>query len=47
MRTANATIKGFEVMRMIRRGHCLTCKPRVEDEVRFVNKLFDIFPVAV
>ncbi len=46
MRTAAATIKGFEVMRMIRRGHCLTCKPRVQDEVRFVNKLFDIFAVA-
>ncbi len=46
MRTASATIKGFEVMRMIRRGHCLTCKPRVEDEIRFVNKLFDIFSVA-
>lgn len=46
MRTAAATIKGFEVMRMIRRGHCLTCKPRVKDEIRFVNKLFDIFAVA-
>ena len=46
MRTAAATIKGFEVMRMIRRGHCLTCKPRVQKEIRFVNKLFDIFPVA-
>ena len=33
MRTAAATIKGFEVMRMIRRGHCLTCKPRVKDEL--------------
>lgn len=42
MKTAAATIKGFEVMRMIRRGHCLTCKPRVADEIRFVNKLFDV-----
>lgn len=33
MKTA-ATIKGFEVMRMIRRGHCLTCKPHVKSEVR-------------
>ncbi len=33
MKTAAATIKGFEVMRMIRRGHCLTCKPRVKDEI--------------
>ena len=45
MRTAAATIKGFEVMRMIRRGHCRTCKPRVEEEVHFVNKLFEIFAV--
>ncbi|AXC16118.1 Mobile element protein (plasmid) [Acidisarcina polymorpha] len=30
---------------MIRRGHCLTCKPRVK-KIRFVNKLFDIFAVA-
>ena len=33
-------------MRMIRRGHCLTCKPSVKDEVCFVNKLFEIFSVA-
>ncbi len=46
MKTAAATIKGFEVMRMIRRGHCLTCKPSVKDEVPFINKLFDIFSVA-
>ena len=46
MRTAAATIKGFEVMRMIRRGHCLTCKPHVQDEVRLINKLFDVFPAA-
>jgi transposase, IS6 family len=46
MKTAAATIKGFEVMRMIRRGHCLTCKPHVKDEVRFVNKLFDIFTLV-
>jgi transposase, IS6 family len=37
MRTAAATIKGLEVMRTIRRGHCLTCKPCVKDEIRFVN----------
>jgi IS6 family transposase len=45
MRTAAATINGLKVMRMIRRGHCLTCKPRAEEEVRFVNKLFEIFAV--
>lgn len=41
MKTAAATIKGFEVRRMTRRGHCLTCKSLVNDEVRFVKKLFD------
>jgi IS6 family transposase len=46
MKTASATIKGFEVMRMIRRGHCLTCEPRVQDEVRLINKLFEVFAVA-
>lgn len=46
MKTAAATTKGFEVMRMIRRGHCRTCKPSVKDEVGFVNKLFNIFPLA-
>ena len=43
MKTASATIKGFKVMRMVRRGHCLTCKPHARDEVRFVNKLFDVY----
>jgi transposase-like protein len=37
MKTAAAAIKGFEVMRMIRRGHCLTCKPHVKDEVRLFH----------
>ncbi len=46
MKTASLTIKGIEVVRMIRRGHCLTGKPHVMDEVRFINKLFDIFAVA-
>jgi IS6 family transposase len=46
MKTAVATIKGFEVMRMICRGHCLTCNPHVKDEVRFINKLFDVFTIA-
>lgn len=36
----------FEVMRRIRRGHCLTCKPHVKDEVRFINKLLDSFTIA-
>jgi len=40
MMTAISTIKGFEIMRIIRRGHCPTCKPGVRNEIRFVNKLF-------
>ncbi len=40
MKSAIATIKGFEIMRMIRRGHCLTCKCGAKNEVRFVNSLF-------
>jgi len=31
---------------MIRRGHCLTCKPHVKDEVCFINKLLDLFTSA-
>jgi len=46
IKTASATIKGFEVMRMIRRGHCITCRPHMKDEVRFINKLFDILTIA-
>ncbi len=42
MKTATATIKGFEIMRMIRRRQCLTCKRGVRHEVRFVNSLFGI-----
>ena len=46
MKTASSTIKGFEVMRMIRRGHWIACKPHMKDEVSFINKLFDIFTIA-
>ena len=42
MKTATETIKGFEIMRMIRRGQCLTCKRGVSNEIRFVNQLFNI-----
>ena len=34
--------KGFEITRMIRRGHCLTCKKGVHNEIRFVNRLFQV-----
>jgi len=40
MNTAYATIKGFEVMRMIRRRQCILCQPRVASEIQFVNTLF-------
>ena len=40
MKTAYATIKGFEVMRMIRKRILL--EPGVTGEVRFVNKLFGL-----
>jgi transposase, IS6 family len=40
MKTADATIKGFEVMRMIRQGHCVLTQPGATGEVRFVNQLF-------
>ena len=42
MKTAYATIKGFEIMHMIRRGHCMLIEPGVTGEVRFLNKLFDL-----
>jgi transposase-like protein len=38
--TASATIKGFEVMRMIRKGQCLMLESGAAGEVRFVNRLF-------
>jgi transposase-like protein len=40
--TADATIKGFEIMRMIRRGHCVLREPDAAGEVRFINKLFGL-----
>ncbi|WP_414476487.1 hypothetical protein [Microvirga sp. M2] len=42
MRTARATIKGFEIMRMIRRGHCALRQPGVTGEIRLVSKLFSL-----
>jgi transposase-like protein len=41
-KTAYATIKGFEVMRMIRKRQCILLEPGVTGEVRFVNKLFEL-----
>ena len=42
MKTAYATIKGFEIMRMIRRRHCFLREPDAAGEVRFVDKLFGL-----
>ena len=38
--TASATIKGFEVMCMIRKGQGLLLEAGTAGEVRFVNRLF-------
>jgi transposase-like protein len=42
MTTAYATLKGFEVMRMIRRGHCLLREAGAKGEIRLVNRLFGL-----
>jgi hypothetical protein len=42
MKTASATIKGFEVMRMIRRGHCIQQQLGAIGEIRLVNHLFGL-----
>jgi transposase, IS6 family len=42
MRTASATLKGFEVMRMIRRGHFVQTQPGVTGEIRLVNQIFGL-----
>jgi transposase, IS6 family len=42
MKTARATIKSFEVMRMIRRGHCRLPGPGATGEIRLINRLFGL-----
>jgi transposase, IS6 family len=42
MRTASATLRGFEVMRMIRPGHCILPRAGVTGEIRLVNQLFGL-----
>jgi transposase, IS6 family len=42
MKTAAATLKGFEIIRMIRRGHCIQRERRVTGEIRLVNQLFGL-----
>jgi hypothetical protein len=38
--TASATIKGFDVMRVIRKRHCLMLESSKTGEERFRNRLF-------
>jgi len=42
MKTASTTLKGFEVMRMVRRGHCMLRHAGVTGEIRLVNQLFGL-----
>jgi transposase, IS6 family len=42
MTTAYATLKGFEVMRMIRRGHCVLREAGAKGEIRLVNQSFGL-----
>jgi hypothetical protein len=41
MKTAAATLTGFEIMRMIR-GHCIQRERRATGEIRLVNQLFGL-----
>ncbi len=42
MRPAYASLKGIEVMRMIRRGHCILQAAGTTGEIRLVNHLFGL-----
>jgi transposase-like protein len=42
MRTTSATLKGFAVIRMIRRGHCCLAQRDVIGEIRLVSQLFGL-----
>jgi transposase-like protein len=42
MKTASTTLKGFEVMRMVRRGHCMIRHAGVTGEICRVNQLFGL-----
>ncbi|MFC5482040.1 IS6 family transposase [Microvirga aerilata] len=42
MKTAAATLAGFEIMRMIRRGHYVQRGRRATGEIRPVNQLFGL-----
>lgn len=42
MKTGAATLKGFEIMRMIRRGHYIQRECQATGEIRLVNQLFGL-----
>jgi transposase, IS6 family len=42
MKTAAATLTGFEIMRMIRRGHCIGQGRRATGEIRLIDQLFGL-----
>lgn len=42
MKTAAATLTGFETMRIIRHGHCLQRERQATDKARLVNQLFGL-----
>jgi transposase-like protein len=42
MKSASPTLRGYDMMRMIRRGHCILPQPGVTGEVRLVNQLFGL-----
>jgi transposase, IS6 family len=42
MKTAAATLTGFEIMRMIHRGHFLQRERRATGEIRLINQLFGL-----
>jgi IS6 family transposase len=42
MKTARVALKGFEVMRLIRRWHCVLARPGVIGQIRLVNQFFGL-----
>jgi transposase-like protein len=42
METTSTTLKGFEVMRMVRRGHCILQQPGATGDIRLINQLFGL-----
>ena len=44
MKSANATLTGYEVMRMFMKGPCdLSMNAKAVNEVQFINQLFDVY----